>query len=232
MKQIRIEHLFKSYGNNIVLDDISYDVIENTVTFIAGPNGEGKTTFLNILSGLLLPDSGTISFSIPQKDVFVILSGDKNLYAKNTVKENIIYVSTLKGMKKIDIQKNIKKNAHYFPIYDSIKNKLVEELSFGQKRLITIFIGLVTNASCLILDEPSEGLDLAHKQQLINLIRSLKNQVTFIISSHDPDLISATADKILFLKKSSIITAQNNMSADEFKKQYYLLYQSEGEDLI
>lgn len=108
MKQIRIEHLFKSYGNNIVLDDISYDVIENTVTFIAGPNGEGKTTFLNILSGLLLPDSGTISFSIPQKDVFVILSGDKNLYAKNTVKENIIYVSTLKGMKKIDIQKKHK----------------------------------------------------------------------------------------------------------------------------
>jgi ABC-type multidrug transport system ATPase subunit len=102
---IRIENITKRYGGNSVLRGITYYFEEGKVTSIIAPKGAGKTTFMSIISGLLLPDSGTIDF--PEKwgpaDVNIVFAGEKNLYMKNTVLENLIYFGIIQGMKKSDI---------------------------------------------------------------------------------------------------------------------------------
>ena len=84
---IRIEHLQKSFKNQKILKDINMQLEEGKVYVLIAPNGTGKTTLLSILAGLTTPDSGTISFEgeIKKKGFSIVLSGERNLYMKNTV---------------------------------------------------------------------------------------------------------------------------------------------------
>lgn len=94
----------------------------------------------------MLPDEGTISFSdgMDEQGFDVILSGERNLYVKNTVYENLIYFSMLKGMSKSTADAAIAREKEKFPIYEMVKNKLVETLSYGQKRIVSLMSAVVT----------------------------------------------------------------------------------------
>lgn len=135
---IKVEHVKKSFKEKEVLKDITFEFLPDRVYVIIAPNGTGKTTFINTLCGFMLPDEGTISFSdgMDEQGFDVILSGERNLYVKNTVYENLIYFSMLKGMSKSTADAAIDREKEKFPIYETVKNKLVETLSYGQKRIV------------------------------------------------------------------------------------------------
>lgn len=96
---IEVKNLYKSYREKDVLNGVTCSFESGFVYSIVAPNGTGKTTFISILSGLLAPTSGEISFSGDNsiKDTYVVLAGEKNLYAKNTVKENAMYIGRISG---------------------------------------------------------------------------------------------------------------------------------------
>ena len=132
---IKVEHVKKSFKEKEVLKDITFEFLPDRVYVIIAPNGTGKTTFINTLCGFMLPDEGTISFSdgMDEQGFDVILSGERNLYVKNTVYENLIYFSMLKGMSKSTADAAIAREKEKFPIYEMVKNKLVETLSYGRR---------------------------------------------------------------------------------------------------
>lgn len=223
---ISIENVSKSFREKNVLQQISLDIPDNSITTFVGPNGVGKTTLLNILCGFLYPDSGKVLCENPcfRQDLFIVLSGSQQLYAKNTVKENIYFLSVLRGLSSAEIESNLEQYIKYFPIYNSIHSKLFEELSTGQKQLMTLLAALVLNAKYLLLDEPTEGLDLKHKLQLIEVLKIIKEFKTIIVTSHDADFITALSDKSFFFKDGKIIDISGRIKIDEFMRKYEKYY--------
>ena len=149
------------------------------------------------------------------------------MYAKNTVKENIYFLSTLRGLSKGEIKSNIEKYHTYFPLYDSIQGSLFEELSFGQKQLTTIFAALVANSQYLFLDEPTEGLDLAHKKQLASVLSLIKQFKTILLTSHDLDFVSSLSDELVFINNAKIVNISKSLSKEQFLKVYETIYGEE-----
>lgn len=223
---ISVKQVSKSFHGNCVLDHISFEIPDQTATALIGPNGIGKTTLLNILCGSLVPDSGEVTSETPdfQREIFTVLSGSHQLYAKNTVKENIEFLAVLRGLSNSDIRQNLDRYLPSFPLYDSVKNKLFEELSTGQKQLMILLAALVTNSRYLILDEPTEGLDLDHKRALLHAVTSIRNTKTILITSHDSDFITSAAERFLFLKDGQIAVEKEHLDTKEFLKIYEALY--------
>lgn len=173
---IKLCNISKSFGMKKVLDDFSLELRDGTINSIIAPNGTGKTTLMSVLAGFLTPDSGKVIFDpgMSHKDVVLLLSGDKNLYMKNTVKENILYFSILRGKSKRETLEAIDKYKSIFPLYEKIKDQLAETLSYGQKRMAALFSAIISESKYIIIDEASEGLDLEHVNMLKDLLEHVK----------------------------------------------------------
>lgn len=227
---IRIEHLQKSFKNQKILKDINMQLEEGKVYVLIAPNGTGKTTLLSILAGLTTPDSGTISFEgeIKRTGFSIILSGERNLYMKNTVQENLLYLCVLKGMNTQEAIRNIEREKENFPLYESVRDKVVETLSYGQKRLIALMSAIVSGESCIIIDEATDGLDVNNRKILSNAIRKAAKGRIILVVAHDLTFASQIADCLVFMKDGCLTEIQENNGEPEIEKMYEQLYSEEG----
>lgn len=227
---IKVEHVKKSFKEKEVLKDITFEFQPDGVYVIIAPNGTGKTTFINTLCGFMLPDEGTISFSdgMDEQGFDVILSGERNLYVKNTVYENLIYFSMLKGMiQKYGGCRRIAWEKEKFPIYEMVKNKLVETLSYGQKRIVSLMSAVVTGAKCVIIDEATDGLDIDNRKLVADTIRSVRDGRSIIVIAHDFSFASDVADTLIFLKDGRFAEVVENGREEEIGQIYKKLYHGE-----
>lgn len=226
---IKVEHVKKSFKEKEVLKDITYEFQPDGVYVIIAPNGTGKTTFINTLCGFMLPDEGTIAFSdgMDEQGFDVILSGERNLYVKNTVYENLIYFCMLKGMSKSAADVLIEREKEKFPIYETVKNKLVETLSYGQKRIISLMSAVVTGAKCVIIDEATDGLDIDNRKLVADTIRSVSTGRIIIAIAHDFSFASDVADTLIFLKDGRFAQVAENGREEEIEQIYKKLYHGE-----
>ena len=226
---IKVEHVKKSFKEKEVLKDITFEFLPDRVYVIIAPNGTGKTTFINTLCGFMLPDEGTISFSdgMDEQGFDVILSGERNLYVKNTVYENLIYFSMLKGMSKSTADAAIDRGKEKFPIYETVKNKLVETLSYGQKRIVSLMSAVVTGAKCVIIDEATDGLDIDNRKLVADTIRSVRDGRSIIVIAHDFSFASDVADTLIFLKDGRFAEVVENARGEEIEQIYKKLYHGE-----
>lgn len=202
------------------------ELYDGTINSIIAPNGTGKTTLMSILAGFLSPDSGEVIFDsgLSHKDVVLLLSGEKNLYMKNTVKENILYFSILRGKSKSETLSAIDKYKSIFPLYEKIKDQLAETLSYGQKRMAALFSAIISESKYIIIDEASEGLDMEHVNMLKDLLRHVKEGRVIIIASQDYDFAADISDNVCFLKDGKIAESFSNMSKEELTSRYVNLY--------
>lgn len=203
---IRLENVTKEYDSRMILNDVSCIFSDNRISAIIAPNGEGKTTLLNIIAGITEPDHGRAAREgyLHHTDVDMIQAGDKNLYFKNTVRENLYYFCAIRRMNARQTESAIEEWKNDFPLYESIKTVTVKKLSYGQKRLVALFSSILSGASCLLLDEVTEGLDGNHVDSVKQILLKSKAEKTIIMASHDYKFVADISDDIYFLQDGKL----------------------------
>ena len=196
---IVLENVNKNIGKKIILENINCQIdSKNGVVGFVGKNGSGKTTLLKIISGIYEINSGRIAYKDKlskdymkwaHRNVVYISSDERNLFYKNSVQDNVQYFCMLKGADREHALHNID---IYFKLFhfDDLKNKRVEELSTGQKKIVKILCALCTDCHFILLDEPTLGLDKEHTSMFYEILKQEGKERKIIIVSHDEDFLS------------------------------------------
>lgn len=220
------------YNENVVLENVSFQIADGDYVGLIGPNGGGKTTTLKIILGLLQPDSGTVRIFghtlekakehyeigyVPQK----VMEGEFAFPA--TVKEviesgRVSRYALFQGFSATDKQ-SLEKAITLTGI-EGLQNRLIGELSGGQRQLVFIARALAREPKILILDEPTVGVDISSKERFYSFLEELHRELgmTILMVSHDVDVMASEAKQILCINKNLIC----HVSSASFKKDKYL----------
>lgn len=208
--KLKIENLYKSFDNHLVINDVSFNVKKGELLSILGPSGGGKTTLLRILIGLINADSGKIYLEgnditnyHPKDRKMGIVFQNYALFNNMTVYQNIAYALKIKKNNKCDeIVNNI---MNIMGIMD-IKDKYPNYLSGGQKQRVAIARTLVLKPEIILFDEPLAALDVDIRLIMRKEITEInkKMNTTMIYITHDQEEAFDIADRILVLNKGKI----------------------------
>lgn len=204
---LEVKNLKKSFGNRVILDDVNLTVKDDEILCIVGPSGAGKTTLLRCITGLDTPDSGEFLMDGKPFDpqgtgasdrVIGVVFQDFNLFPNLSVMENITLSPTmvLKQPKNEAVKKAQELLAE---LGLSTKGNLYPwQLSGGQKQRVAIARALAMKPKILCYDEPTSALDPNLRQDVANIILSLKKGgVTQLVVTHDLDFAEEIADDLL-----------------------------------
>lgn len=191
---IKIENLIKSYGQNTVINGISFDVKKGEVFALLGTNGAGKTTTLECIEGIRKYDVGEIS-----------IDGDFGVQLQSSsLPANIKVIEAFTLFSKWN-KSNIDLSLFESLGLSEIKNKQYCQLSTGQKRRLHLALGLIGDPDIIFLDEPTAGLDVEGRAALHEQIRRFKcSGKTIVLSSHDMAEIESLCDRLAILKDGKI----------------------------
>lgn len=202
-------NLCKSYGNHLVLDDISFSIRENEIVGFIGPNGAGKSTLMKCLCGLIHMDSGNVTIcghgiqSQREKALShqASLIESPGLFFNMTGYENLEIFASLKNVSKDKLQQM----ADYTRIGDYLK-KPVSSYSLGMKQRLALSIALLSSPQFLMLDEPMNGLDPSGVFELRKELRKMVDEygMSLLISSHQLNEIEKIADRIIYIENGKI----------------------------
>lgn len=202
-------NLCKSYGNHLVLDDISFSIRENEIVGFIGPNGAGKSTLMKCLCGLIHMDSGNVTIcghdiqSQREKALShqASLIESPGLFFNMTGYENLEIFASLKNVSKDKMQQM----ADYTRIGDYLK-KPVSSYSLGMKQRLALSIALLSSPQFLMLDEPMNGLDPSGVFELRKELRKMVDEqgMSLLISSHQLNEIEKIADRIIYIENGKI----------------------------
>lgn len=213
----------KLYGNDIVLDRLTFSVFKGEIFGIIGASGSGKTTLLNLLIGTVRPEEGEIYFTFSKiieeegaehtvvsrwneiKKTFGFASQNPSFYPKLTAYENLNYFGALYGLSSYATGVNIKTLLQLMELEDH-KDALAENLSGGMQKRLDIACSLIHDPHVLILDEPTSDLDPILRRQMWDLLKKINQRgTTIIVSSHFLEEIEAICDRIGILHQTKMI---------------------------
>jgi len=207
---LNVSKISKKYGDQIALDNVSFQLKTGKVYGFLGPNGAGKTTAMRIITGFIKPDSGQVqygSFNNTDNIKSVLkqigyLPENNPLYETMRVDEFLQYVNKIKLADKAKL-KNITEECGL----DSVLTKEINELSKGYKQRVGLAKALISDPDFLILDEPSTGLDPNQKNEILELIKNAGKQKTILFSSHILSEVEAIADELIIINKGEIVAS-------------------------
>jgi len=209
---IRVNDLTKSYGPNLAVDHISFDVKEGEVFGFLGPNGAGKTTTIRMMVGLTQPSSGTALIDghdilrepVKVKQTIGLVPETSNLYGELTSLENLIYQAELYGVARKERKVRALQLLEEFGLKEH-QEKPFQKLSRGLKRRLTIATALIHHPKILFLDEPTTGLDVMSARGLRKLILdSKKKGLTIFLTTHYIPEAESLCDRIAIIVKGKI----------------------------
>ncbi len=229
-KILDIQNLNKSYGKKQILNNLSFEVYAGEIFGFIGPNGVGKSTLINIICGLTSIDTGQVSicgYSIktePKKALKHVgaVVENANLYQFMTGYQNLQYYAGLaKNVKKYDIDKVVK----MVGLSNSIKQK-VKTYSFGMRQRLLLAQAILTHPRLLILDEPTNGLDVNGIIELRQLLKLLakKYNVAIFISSHILSEIEQTCDTVAIFDHGAILEMRTLDNYAKGSNKYIKIY--------
>ncbi len=210
MVAIETKDLTKKFKDKVAVNKIDLNINQGELFALLGTNGAGKTTTIKMLSGLILPTSGSINILSMdmKKDVFKIkeilnVSPQETAIAPNlTVKENLEFMA---GVYQIDNKdKKINELIKVFKL-DEVLNKRAKTLSGGWQRKVSIAISLINDPKILFLDEPTLGLDVIARKELWKVIEGLKGKITIILTTHYMEEAEKLSDRIGIMANGNII---------------------------
>lgn len=213
---IEVSHLVKKYGNHYAVNDLSFTVEKGQIYGFLGPNGAGKSTTMNIITGYLAATSGEVKingFDIlkqPQeaKKCLGYLPEMPPLYPEMTILEYLKFVAELKKVKKDERSKQIEDIMNETHITD-MQSRLIKNLSKGYKQRVGLAQAMIGYPDIIILDEPTVGLDPKQIIEIRDLIKSLKEKHTVILSSHILSEVSAVCDHIMIISKGKLVASDS-----------------------
>jgi len=209
---IKVKNLHKSFGKVKAVRGISFAVRDGEITGLLGPNGAGKTTTLRMLYSLLPPDEGEIRIDglDPTKDAMAIkrtlgvVPDSRGLYVRMSARENVAYYGELHGMSRNDINIRIEELVDTLDMADFVDRR-TEGFSQGQRVKVAIARAMVHKPQTVMLDEPSNGLDVMSTRALRRYILSLKNAGhSVILSTHIMQEVAALCDRIIIIANGRI----------------------------
>ena len=204
---IKVENLYKSFGKVKAVKGISFTVNDGEITGLLGPNGAGKTTTLRMLYSLLPPDGGQILIDgmDPAHDAMAIkrtlgvVPDSRGLYTRMSARENIAYYGKLHGMSARDIKQRVAELVETLDMDDFIDRR-AEGFSQGQRVKVAIARAMVHKPQTVLLDEPSNGLDVMSTRALRRYILDLKEAGhSVVLSTHIMQEVAALCDRIIII---------------------------------
>lgn len=212
MDAIKTINLTKKYRDTLAVDDLSLTVTEGELFSLLGVNGAGKTTTIKMLSCLTTPTGGdatVLGNSIREnpaavKAVIGVSPQETAIAAGLSVKENLELICGIYSFSKEKTKEKISALASMLSLED-VLNKKAGKLSGGYARRLSIAMALITEPRVLFLDEPTLGLDVLARSELWDIIRSLKGNVTVILTTHYMEEAEALSDRIAIMKDGKLI---------------------------
>ena len=236
---IEVKNVTKKYGSFVAVDNISFTINDGEVVGFLGPNGAGKSTTMNMITGYIEQTEGniivngfdTIKKSKKAKKEIGYMPEGVPLYTDLTVKEFVTYMAELRKverkLKKEKVQEVLKETG-----LDGMQNKLIKNLSRGQKQRVSLAGTLVADPKILILDEPTVGLDPKQITEIRSLIKNLGKKHTVILSSHILSEVSQICDRVIIINNGKIVavdTPENlEKKVSDSNKVYVTVEDKEG----
>ena len=212
---LAIKNLRKVYNDNgkefIALDDVSFDIKEGEIVALLGPNGAGKTTIVSIIGGYLLPTSGQVIINgedviktRPRDNIGVSFGGDLGFYGRATAKQNMSFFADLAKIPHRKQKAEIERVLDIVNLKDDM-NKKVQFFSKGMKQRMHIARALLGNPQLLLLDEPTDGLDVEIATNIRNVVKNLaQSGISILLTSHMMSEVEALSDQIVLLGAGKI----------------------------
>lgn len=226
---LKVQNLKKHFGGVRAVNDCNFEVQERTITALIGPNGSGKTTVFDLISGILKSDDGKIIFDdtditglspetianlhglgisrlFQQAHLFNNLTVEKNLFLAFDNEDTKFWKNFL-GKNEITKEKEekIKKMLEMVGL-EGFKNKLARDLSYGQKRLIELIRTILNPHKLLMLDEPVAGVNPKLRRVIERILLELKQQgESILLIEHDMDFAFSIADRVIVMDEGKVI---------------------------
>jgi branched-chain amino acid transport system ATP-binding protein len=230
---LEVEHLTKRFGGITAVDDLSFGLREGEVLGVIGPNGSGKTTTFDLISGFLVPDGGAVRYQgvdvtgLPPEErarrKLVRRFQDARLFPSLTVFETLLVAldqrlevrSALLAAVQLPQARRAEKRVRLraeklieLLELGAYRDKFVKELSTGLRRIVDLACVLATEPQVLLLDEPSSGIAQAEAEGLAPLLRRVRFETgcSILVIEHDMPLISAVSDELIALDQGRFVT--------------------------
>ena len=202
MIAIKIENLTKIYDNKKVVDNLSFEIPENSICGFLGPNGAGKTTTFKLLTNLINKDNGYIEIfgqklkTNTQSQDIRFLQDVPEFYNFMNAYEYLEFICKLNNLD--NIPKRIIETLELVGLTEA-KNKRIGKYSRGMKQRIGIAGSIIPNPKILLLDEPVSALDPIGRKDIFDLLEKLRGKMTIVFSTHIIDDIERVSDKIIII---------------------------------
>lgn len=213
---IEVRNLVKKYGNHLAVDHLNFTVEKGKIYGFLGPNGAGKSTTMNMLTGYIASTEGDILIDghnildEPEeaKRKIGYLPELPPLYQDMTVLEYLRFAAELKSLPK-EKRENYIKEVMSTTKVDNVKHRLIKNLSKGYKQRVGLAQALLGYPEVIILDEPTVGLDPKQIIEIRDLIKSLGEKHTVILSSHILSEVSAVCDYVLIIDRGKLVASDS-----------------------
>jgi ABC-2 type transport system ATP-binding protein len=209
---IHVDNLTKYYDDLCAVDQISFDIHKGEILGLLGPNGAGKTTTLRMLTGFLLPTSGTIrvkdyaidEFPLEIKKLLGYLPESAPLYHEMLVYDYLGYVADIR---QIDGDKKLTRIRHLADLcgLNEVMHQPISELSRGYKQRVGLAHAMMNDPEILVLDEPTSGLDPNQIVEIRKIIKEIGEEKTIVFSTHILSEAEATCDRIVIINRGKIV---------------------------
>lgn len=210
---ISLTNIYKSFGEKIALDDVSFEIRKNSVVGLLGPNGAGKTTLMRIIVGFYGATSGSFDAEGP----IGYLPENNPLYTNVTTNEYLMLIGGLKGI--VALKSEVIKVVKECNLKEVVGQK-IETLSKGYRQRVGLAAAMLGDPKILILDEPTSGLDPNQIIEIRDLIKSLAKTKIIIFSTHILPEAKALCSRLLLINKGKIVMDDETKKIKNLEKKF------------